>query len=95
MGELLRAARPRQNRLGLARALAGGDAVAFGNPHFPSRLYRHAYPYNAGQETSVIEGETLKPRQKAKYRNAYVAPLSLDRTKPNGVGPGVVTIGAR
>ena len=55
----------------------------------------HAYPYNAGQETSVIEGETLKPRQKAKYRNAYVAPLSLDRTKPNGVGQGVVTIGAR
>ena len=91
----MREARPRQNCLGLARALAGGDAVAFGNPHFPSRLYRHAYPYNAGQETSVIEGETLKPRQKAKYRNAYVAPLSLDRTKPNGVGPGVVTIGAR
>ena len=53
----------------------------------------HAYPYNSTDTEKTVDGVTLAPRQKAKFRNAYVAPYRIDYSKDNGAGKGVFTTG--
>ena len=52
----------------------------------------HAYPYHASGSEKKVDGITLAPRQKAKFRNAYVAPYIIDYTKSNGTSTGVFCV---
>ena len=48
-----------------------------------------AYPYNSTDAEKTVNGVKLSPRQKAKARNAYIAPYRIDYSKDNGAGKGV------
>ncbi|MBP5511562.1 MAG: hypothetical protein J6Z49_11650 [Kiritimatiellae bacterium] len=83
---------------GKGRHLPGVDKQGAGHAAFfvdeagKRHMVYHAYPYNASSSGKLVDGVTLAPRQKAKFRNAYVAPYIIDYTKSNGFSKGVFRV---
>ena len=83
---------------GKGRHLRGVDKQGAGHASFfvdeagKRHMVYHAYPYNTFGSEKKVDGITLAPRQKAKFRNAYVAPYIIDYTKSNGVSTGVFRV---
>ena len=83
---------------GRGRHLPGVDKQGAGHASFfldeagRRCMVYHAYPYNASNSEKKVDGVALAPRQKAKFRNAYVAPYVIDYTKSNGVSNGVFRV---
>ena len=83
---------------GRGRHLPGVDKQGAGHASFfldeagRRCMVYHAYPYNASSSEKKVDGVALAPRQKAKFRNAYVAPYVIDYTKSNGVSNGVFRV---
>ncbi|MBR5160815.1 MAG: hypothetical protein IKW80_04240 [Thermoguttaceae bacterium] len=48
--------------------------------------------YNSTDAEKTVDGVMLSPRQKAKARNAYIAPYRIDYSKDNGSGKGVFIV---
>ncbi len=79
--------------------LPGADLQGIGHASFftdadGNRLMVfHAYPFNSSDKKKDVNGIPLAPRQKAKARNAYILPWTIDYSRENGTGRGVFHAG--